>query len=88
MDLAVRRQKVETLFLLLTTSLMLNVLLFRWGARERGERRKWQQEASALQHALRHPRDPLPLHLRGANLGFWLVGGLIFFLSLLAILSA
>jgi hypothetical protein len=78
---------VETLFVLLTTSLFLNLMLFRWGIRERSARKMWQQEASALQHALRHPNHPLPFHLRSANAGIWLVGGLIFFFCLLAVLS-
>ncbi len=53
---------METIILLLTFSLLLNLLLFRWGWSERRDRRVWQQEATVLRARFARPRRGHPDH--------------------------
>lgn len=73
------------LTLALVISILTNLLLFRWAVNERTNRRQWQQEAIALQHALR--RKESPNALPGAGWGLWLAAGLLVAIGFLAILQ-
>ncbi len=62
----------------LVVSILLNVITLRWAFREYLHRRRWQEEATALQHALRSfNQDSNGPSAASAILG-WLFTGLLF----------
>lgn len=62
----------------LVLSILLNVVTLRWALREYSHRRHWQEEATALQQALRSfQRDSKEPSAASALLS-WLFTGLIF----------
>jgi hypothetical protein len=68
----------------LMLSILLNVITLRWAFREYLHRRHWQEEATALQHALRSfKQDSKEPSAASAMLG-WLFSGL-FFIGLAAL---
>ena len=74
---------MDVLFVILTFSILINLLLFRWGIREHRSRRQWQQEAVVLQRALRHDKTDIPFRIWG--LGLWILAG---FLLVMVVLSS
>jgi uncharacterized membrane protein len=69
----------------LVLSILLNVITLRWAFREYLHRRHWQEEATALQHALRSfNQDDREPYSASAVLA-WLVTGL-FFVGLAALI--
>ena len=78
---------METLFLLLVLSLLLNLFLVRWGWGERRDRRVWQQEATVLQRALRdHTRDR-GIAGKGSLAPLLVLGGMLVTFTLMVLFS-
>jgi hypothetical protein len=79
---------METIILLLTFSLLLNLLLFRWGWSERRDRRVWQQEATVLQRALRDHAGDTRITGKGSLAPLFVLGGLLLTFTLMALFNA
>jgi hypothetical protein len=78
---------METLFLLLVLSLLLNLFLIRWGWSERRDRRVWQQEATVLQRALRDHTTGSGIIEKGSIAPLLVLGGMLVTFTLLVLFS-
>ncbi len=76
---------MDALFVILTLSVLINILLLRWGVYEHRSRRQWQQEAIILQRALRDGNLSARAPVWG--MGFWMLLGFVLIVGLIAALA-